>query len=163
MSPTTNDDYRVKTKKTWSLFGSNYILRDLSVWFVFIVLLPLALFSLYYFAKDSPGNAGTNKYINDKSNELYRTSERNFKRNNYGFLKRVMLDEYESSLCNDGSTASYYIRLSNSLSKDWIIQLEGGYFCYDTVTCKQRSINSNNLTSSIQNKMFKSGKLIRIR
>jgi hypothetical protein len=72
-------------------------------------------------------------------------------------LKRVSLRKYENAICNDGSPANYYIRLSNKNSKSWIILLDGGYFCYDKITCHQRAINSHNLTSSHGSKLFKIG------
>jgi hypothetical protein len=75
------------------------------------------------------------------------------------FMRRINLDQYESSLCNDGTHASYYIKNSKTKSKVWIILLEGGFFCYDSITCKQRSLNSKNLTSSTGLKYYKIGKI----
>ena len=48
--------------------------------------------------------------------------------------------------CNDGSFSGYYLQKSNS--KNWIIYLQGGLFCFDSVTCRMRLKNSPDLTSS---------------
>ena len=56
----------------------------------------------------------------------------------------------------DGSVADYYFRPSSQGgATTWIIVLEGGYFCYDAVTCAQRMINSRHLTTSKGNKQLK--------
>ena len=48
--------------------------------------------------------------------------------------------------CNDGSASGYY--LQKSASKHWIIYLQGGLFCFDSLTCSMRLKNSPDLTSS---------------
>lgn len=37
-----------------------------------------------------------------------------------------LLTDYESATCLDGSAGAYYIAISESESKDWVISLEGG-------------------------------------
>ena len=108
-------------------------------------------------------------YINDKvesdltEDDSFESIDRNLKNLIFNFnnqnrpLKRVSLRKYENAICNDGSPANYYIRLSNTNSKSWIILLDGGYFCYDKITCNQRAINSHNLTSSHGSKLYKIG------
>ena len=39
--------------------------------------------------------------------------------------------------CNDGSPAGYYIR-RNPSSRKWVLFLEGGWYCYDHVSCDAR-------------------------
>jgi hypothetical protein len=108
-------------------------------------------------------------YLNDKvesdltEDESNESISRNLKNLIFNFnnknrpLKRVSLRKYDNAICNDGSPANYYIRLSNANSKSWIILLDGGYFCYDKITCSQRAINSHNLTSSYGSKLYKIG------
>ncbi|XP_071444966.1 palmitoleoyl-protein carboxylesterase NOTUM [Hetaerina americana] len=51
-------------------------------------------------------------------------------------LKRVFLTKTNIT-CNDGSPAGFYIRKSRG-SKEWIVFLEGGWYCYDQVSCQNR-------------------------
>ncbi|CAG0879224.1 unnamed protein product [Cyprideis torosa] len=39
--------------------------------------------------------------------------------------------------CNDGTPAGYYLRRSPS-SRKWVVFLEGGWFCYDKLSCERR-------------------------
>ena len=132
----TSTEIKLANKK--QNFFCNYIVRDLALWFIFIFILPLILFIIYIISNES--------------------IEKNLPRDDLinGPMSRVLLNKYPNSICNDGSPASYYIRLSKS-SKIWIIVLDGGYFCYDKLSCSQRKFNSNNLTSSRHSKHFKFG------
>jgi len=150
----------------------NYVLRDILVWMIFLFLLPIVLFCVYFFTKESSGYSSSSLAVSSANNQYEDSHESssslmnadltinlnnildNFKNRP---LKRVSLSNYENALCNDGSIANYYIRKSKINSKTWIILLDGGYFCYDSVTCKQRSLNSHNLTSSIESRVFKFG------
>ncbi|XP_040576551.1 palmitoleoyl-protein carboxylesterase NOTUM isoform X2 [Lepeophtheirus salmonis] len=49
--------------------------------------------------------------------------------------------------CNDGSPAGYYMR-RNSRSRRWVIFLEGGWYCYDNISCESRWIRLRSLMSS---------------
>ncbi|CAB4056255.1 NOTUM [Lepeophtheirus salmonis] len=49
--------------------------------------------------------------------------------------------------CNDGSPAGYYMR-RNSHSRRWVIFLEGGWYCYDNISCESRWIRLRSLMSS---------------
>lgn len=51
-------------------------------------------------------------------------------------LKRHYLTN-RTVTCNDGTPAGYYIRKSHG-SKRWIVFLEGGWYCFDARSCKQR-------------------------
>ncbi|XP_046398101.1 palmitoleoyl-protein carboxylesterase NOTUM [Ischnura elegans] len=51
-------------------------------------------------------------------------------------LKRVFLSK-SNITCNDGSPAGFYIRKSRG-SKEWIVFLEGGWYCYDQMSCQNR-------------------------
>nr|CAG4650015.1 EOG090X02ZJ [Sida crystallina] len=50
--------------------------------------------------------------------------------------QKVMLKD-KNAVCNDGSSAGYFIRKSYG-SKRWIIYLEGGWYCYDKRSCESR-------------------------
>lgn len=61
-------------------------------------------------------------------------------------LKRKYL--FNSNVtCNDGSSAGYYIR-RNSETRRWVIYLEGGWFCYDDISCEARWHRLRTLMSS---------------
>jgi hypothetical protein len=130
----------------------NYVVRDLIFWFLLIFLLPLAVIVVYYLATtvdvaQSRANNGGNgeKGMEDDEVNL--------------MMKRVFL---KKALCNDGSPATYYIRRAaadngDATEKLWVILLEGGYFCYDEESCRQRAANSFNLTSSLDSRPFRHG------
>ncbi|EUB57035.1 hypothetical protein EGR_08111 [Echinococcus granulosus] len=51
--------------------------------------------------------------------------------------------------CNDGTRAGYYVRRSKDLkSRNWLIYLEGGWYCFDEATCISRQITNHALFSS---------------
>lgn len=117
----------------------NYIVRDLLIWFTVLVLLPVAIFVVYYLSKNESPSSQFNPIQKTEGSE---------------FMKLMSLSE---ALCNDGSPATYYIKPSSSNSSTWVILLEGGFFCYDDESCRLRAINSANLTSSKQNKRSRKG------
>lgn len=41
-------------------------------------------------------------------------------------------------VCNDGTRAGYYFRASSSGSRNWLVHLQGGGWCYDEQSCHQR-------------------------
>jgi len=49
---------------------------------------------------------------------------------------KVLLKD-KNAVCNDGSSAGYFIRKSYG-SKRWIVFLEGGWYCYDKRSCESR-------------------------
>ena len=51
--------------------------------------------------------------------------------------------------CNDGTPAGYYIR-RNPSSRKWVLFLEGGWYCYDQVSCEARWLRLRTLMSSSQ-------------
>lgn len=63
-------------------------------------------------------------------------------------LKRVYLSN-RSITCNDGSQAGFYLRKSHG-SKRWIIFLEGGWYCYDQKSCRNRWLRLRHLMTSTQ-------------
>ncbi|CAL7945889.1 unnamed protein product [Xylocopa violacea] len=63
-------------------------------------------------------------------------------------LKRVYLSN-RSITCNDGSQAGFYLRKSHG-SKRWIIFLEGGGYCYDHKSCRNRWLRLRHLMTSTQ-------------
>lgn len=63
-------------------------------------------------------------------------------------LKRVYLSN-RSITCNDGSQAGFYLRKSQG-SKRWIIFLEGGWYCYDHRSCRNRWLRLRHLMTSTQ-------------
>lgn len=131
MISTTTVENKEELKKT-SLF-SNYIVRDLTLWFIFIFILPIVLFIIYTLNKQP---------TNDKQNMNWMNKP----------LQKIILNK-SNAVCNDGSQASYYLRQSES--NVWMIMLEGGFYCYDHASCSQRSLDSYNLTTSLMNKNFK--------
>ena len=151
---------------------STFLYRDLIVWLFFLLILPLVLYSVYFFAKqdkiqltyqldplspDKLVEGDDTNYLN--IDDLVKPNPQQFEEfSDYSRsddMKRISLQTYSNALCNDGSPASYYLRKTKS--KTWIILLEGGYFCYDTLTCQQRLHNSPQLTSSINYESFKRG------
>lgn len=157
---------------TYNKRKSSYIYRDLLIWLFFLVLVPLVFISVYYLTKTStfsvPHDAilDNTNYLDqprqiklDKSNLL----PKEFSMQEFGWepklrpLMKVSLTRYKA-LCNDGSPASYYIRQSDSNSKEWLIVVEGGFFCYDKATCSQRVRHSRNFTSSRTYSAYKYGK-----
>ena len=151
---------------------STFLYRDLIVWLFFLLILPLVLFSVYYLAKQDKTRSAyqLDPFSPDKlvegDNTNYLNIDDLIKPNVQQFeelsdysrsddMKKMSLETYTNALCNDGSPASYYLRKTKS--KTWIILLEGGYFCYDTLTCQQRLHNSPQLTSSVNYESFKPG------
>jgi hypothetical protein len=142
----------------------NYIIRDLLVWFALIFLLPALIFTIYYLVVEKNEINVTSNSRNKLDNEQPTAGGGNgggrastLARQN-GLMKKVSLAKtYPDAVCNDGSPASYYIHLSTENSREWIIVLEGGYFCYDEASCQQRAANSFNLTSSVENRPFRAG------
>ncbi|XP_048512534.1 palmitoleoyl-protein carboxylesterase NOTUM isoform X2 [Athalia rosae] len=63
-------------------------------------------------------------------------------------LKRVYLSN-RSITCNDGSQAGFYLRKSQG-SKRWVIFLEGGWYCYDSRSCRNRWLRLRHLMTSTQ-------------
>mmetsp|Transcript_78084 Transcript_78084/g.220809 ORF Transcript_78084/g.220809 Transcript_78084/m.220809 type:complete len:406 (+) Transcript_78084:66-1283(+) len=45
------------------------------------------------------------------------------------------LGEYPLALCNDGSPAAYYFRPGADRSRQWLVFLEGGMWCWDRHSC----------------------------
>lgn len=131
-----------KRKKMKHIY-KRYILIDLCVWLTLIVLIPAVLFGLIYF------------FTRSDQTETTPTVSQHVEK----YMHKVSLEEYKDlAVCNDGSVADYYLRLSESSSTTWIIVLDGGYFCYDSLSCQQRAVNSLHLTSSTLNQIFKPGK-----
>eukprot|EP00794_Sanderia_malayensis_P000579 gene579-1239_t len=56
-------------------------------------------------------------------------------------LKPMKLQRLTTVTCNDGSAAGYYFR-RRAGSRNWLIYLEGGGYCYNKETCKQRKYMS---------------------
>lgn len=128
-----NEDDKDQLKT--SGLSTNFIVRDLIIWFTFIFVLPVILLLVYILSKEKIQNNVP------ETHDWFRKP-----------LYKVLLNR-SKAVCNDGSPASYYIRLSES--KVWMILLEGGYYCYDQASCSQRYLNSHNLTTSVLNKNFK--------
>ncbi|XP_066917829.1 palmitoleoyl-protein carboxylesterase notum1a-like [Clytia hemisphaerica] len=54
-------------------------------------------------------------------------------------MDRYFLKGHNAPTCNDGSSAGYYFR-SNPESSEWIIYLEGGWFCSEPKECFRRTV-----------------------
>ncbi|VDP71169.1 unnamed protein product [Echinostoma caproni] len=64
------------------------------------------------------------------------------------FHKLYFLND-STALCNDGSPAGYYYRPSKKRdAKNWLIFLEGGWYCFDEETCRLRESSTLSLFSS---------------
>jgi len=61
-------------------------------------------------------------------------------------MRLQLLQNPAGAVCNDGSTAGYYIRKGDN--NRWILYLQGGGFCYDKISCDLRSKSSPSLMSS---------------
>ena len=152
---TSRNVIHLVNNKTKYINKDSSIYRDLFIWFFFLVILPVAFFSVYYIARVHDRTHIAIKFDhqlnnNNNNNNSYVTVNHRVRP-----MMRISLEKYKRSRCNDGSVASYYLRLSNTNSKEWLIVVEGGYFCYNKETCKQRSINSHNFTSSRNWKSYK--------
>ena len=161
------EDGQVKVRKSSSVY------RDLLIWMFCLLILPVIIFSVYCLiklprnSKESPSYSSFNMTNYSETldsdfnlfyNKLTDIEEEFISEESFGsdsLMKQVSLSNYKNSLCNDGSPASYYIR--KTTSKTWIILLEGGFFCYDPLTCIQRFRNNFNLTSSKTYRKFRSG------
>lgn len=66
----------------------------------------------------------------------------------YKSLKKVFLSN-RSITCNDGSQAGFYLRKSQGSSR-WIIFLEGGWYCNDHDSCRNRWLKSRHLMTSTE-------------
>ena len=135
----------------------DYLCRDFLMWLLFLVLLPMALFTIYYFTTTTTTTKkgySNVEIISLKQNLNVEDDHEQPSRP----LKRISLkNRSRDAICNDGSAADYYMRMGKqNQSLTWIILLEGGYFCYNSLTCHQRLVNSPQLTTSLGNKMFKS-------
>ena len=73
-------------------------------------------------------------------------------------LHMIPTELYPDAVCNDGTPAGFYIR--RGLGNDdlglklpdyrWLVFLQGGFWCWDTPSCKQRSeVYSANMTSCL--------------
>eukprot|EP00162_Nutomonas_longa_P010822 comp20174_c0_seq1/m.39873 comp20174_c0_seq1/g.39873 ORF comp20174_c0_seq1/g.39873 comp20174_c0_seq1/m.39873 type:complete len:389 (-) comp20174_c0_seq1:17-1183(-) len=54
---------------------------------------------------------------------------------------------YPRALCNDGSSSGYFVQ-RNTSSSNWLIALDGGFWCWDTASCADRAKQTPNLVSS---------------
>lgn len=67
-------------------------------------------------------------------------------------LQKLTVKNAESrqAVCNDGSPAIYYFRKgSGTGTKNWVIFLSGGGFCYSVDSCNARKISSPGLMTSL--------------
>eukprot|EP00929_Paragymnodinium_shiwhaense_P086710 TRINITY_DN47167_c0_g1_i1.p1 TRINITY_DN47167_c0_g1~~TRINITY_DN47167_c0_g1_i1.p1 ORF type:complete len:412 (+),score=30.80 TRINITY_DN47167_c0_g1_i1:207-1442(+) len=65
------------------------------------------------------------------------------------WLDRVPLTDDPLALCNDGTPGSFYY-YKGADDAPWFVHLEGGHWCWDEQSCKERSFYDNILTSSRQ-------------
>ncbi|THD28213.1 Protein notum [Fasciola hepatica] len=93
-------------------------------------------------------NNGWSSQFNQRS-WSWRTSQRlsgNFILHH--FHKLHLLND-STALCNDGSPSGYYYRPSkNPDARNWLIFLEGGWYCFDEDTCRLRESSTFTLFSS---------------
>lgn len=53
-------------------------------------------------------------------------------------LHRQSLAAYPSAICSDGTPAAYYFRPADSAADSWLLHLQGGGWCWDALSCRQR-------------------------
>lgn len=143
---TSHNTIHLTNKNMKKISTDRSLYRDLFIWLFFLVILPVTFLSVYYIAR-----VHNRTHIGLKFDPLNKKVSNNQLRP----MMRISLEKYKMARCNDGSPASYYLRLSNTNNKEWLIVVEGGYFCYNEETCKQRSLNSHNFTSSRNWKSYK--------
>ena len=147
----------------------NYLWRDLLVWALVLLVLPLLFFAVHHIVKqNSPAAAAAASVdslpaspssIPTKQQERLEHTDPD----SHIPLRRVTLTQnaQSGSVCNDGSPPTFYIRRSMSSRDDerrkWLIVLDGGYFCHDASSCRARMLNSPQLTSSRHNEPFRLG------
>lgn len=56
-------------------------------------------------------------------------------------LRLLDAGAYPRALCNDGTMSGYWERLSPTGSAIWVVWQSGGGFCYDSASCKKRSVD----------------------
>ena len=64
-------------------------------------------------------------------------------------------ERFPLALCNDGTVSGFYYAPSTTGSKTWIIQQQGGAWCYDERTCKARPsalVSSKNWSPTLTRK-----------
>lgn len=84
-----------------------------------------------------------------ESNSIQRhTMEAGRLNTNSRSLKRVFISN-RTITCNDGSQAGFYLRKS-TVSKKWVVFLEGGWHCYDLTSCRSRWMRLRHLMTSTQ-------------
>lgn len=72
-------------------------------------------------------------------------------------MNRFFLTGSDAPTCNDGSPAGYYYR-ENPESTEWVIYLEGGWFCSDPQTCSNRKAQ-NSFSTVMSSNSWKPKKL----
>ena len=65
-------------------------------------------------------------------------------------LQLYLLDtkEYPRAICNDGSPSGFYFQPATTKPNNWILHLEGGWWCWDDKTCVGRANSSPGMVSS---------------
>ena len=65
-------------------------------------------------------------------------------------MQRVSLASYPDARCNDGSNAGYYfLPAPSNRSRDWVVMLDSGGWCWDEPSCRKRCATAASKCSSL--------------
>ncbi|XP_046491121.1 palmitoleoyl-protein carboxylesterase NOTUM [Neodiprion pinetum] len=117
------------------------------------ISLGIAVFTVLVFAEDKATNtisvsSGASPVIQSNTIQKFIEVLGKYELEDQRALKRVYLSN-RSITCNDGSQAGFYLRKSQG-SKRWVIFLEGGWYCYDHRSCRNRWLRLRSFMTSTQ-------------
>ncbi|KAF5295937.1 hypothetical protein FQA39_LY12709 [Lamprigera yunnana] len=115
---------------------------------VFVQIIVLWTGIVFAFSTGCNTNDLVDATISTNTIQRLQENSENRKNDERRLLKKVFLSN-RSITCNDGSQAGFYLRKSH-ISKTWIIFLEGGWYCYDQITCKNRWLRQRHFMTSLQ-------------
>ncbi|KAF5301497.1 hypothetical protein FQR65_LT08800 [Abscondita terminalis] len=101
---------------------------------------------VFAFPTGSNTNAFLDATISTNTIQRFPENSENREGDERRLLKKVFLST-RSITCNDGSQAGFYLRKSH-ISKTWIIFLEGGWYCYDQHSCRNRWLRQRHFMTS---------------
>ena len=65
-------------------------------------------------------------------------------------MRLASLASYPDARCNDGSNAGYYfLPTPRKSSRDWIVMLDSGGWCWDEISCHSRCTTDTSRCSSL--------------
>ena len=68
----------------------------------------------------------------------------------YPAMEHTSLASYPDARCNDGSNAGYYfLPAPSNRSRDWVVMLDSGGWCWDEASCLERCATAASKCSSL--------------